>query len=52
MVITTGRTPAANRRLAQWLVQNFADILKQDNSLILQMNFCGKNRALWVAVNW
>jgi hypothetical protein len=40
------RTPAGNRRLAQWRVKCFYDSLVKGSSFVLLMNICAKNPPL------
>jgi hypothetical protein len=43
---STDRTPAGNRRLAKVAVQCSADSFLVNQSLVLRINICGKNRHL------
>jgi len=46
---TTDRTPAGNRRLAKVAVQCSADTFVVNQTSVLRINICGKNRHLLVA---
>ena len=47
----TTRTPAGNRRLAKVAVQCSADTFVVNQTLVLRINICGKNRHLRQAPN-
>jgi hypothetical protein len=49
--LTQDKMPTANRRLAKVAVQCSADILVVNQSLVLRINICGKNRHLRQAPN-
>jgi len=49
--MATDRTPAGNSGLAKVAVQCSADTFVVNQSLVLRMNICGKNRHLRVAAN-
>jgi len=48
---STDRRPAYNRRLAKVAVQCSADSFVVNQSLVLRINICGKNRHLRQAPN-
>jgi len=49
--MTTQRNTAGNRRLAKVAVQCSADSFVVNQSLVLRINICGKNRHLRQAPN-
>ena len=48
---TENRTPAHNSGLAKVAVQFSADSFVVNQTLVLRINICGKNRQLLVAAN-
>jgi hypothetical protein len=48
---TTDRTPAANSTYKKLAVQCSADSFVVNQTLVLRINICGKNRQLLIAAN-